>query len=90
VRASSTKSIQYFFKAFNLFSASLDVTFSQFLNFSITFKMSSYFTFKVENMLFILSFQAFKIAKIRCSSVINSSEFLSAIISASLKILFKL
>jgi hypothetical protein len=41
LRAKSTKSIQYFFKAFNLFSPSLSLIFSQFLNFSITFKTSS-------------------------------------------------
>jgi hypothetical protein len=41
LRAKSTKSIPYFLSAFNLFSQSLSVIFSPFLNFSITFKTSS-------------------------------------------------
>jgi hypothetical protein len=77
--ANSTKSIQYFFKAFILFSGSLSVTFSPFL---IVFMISSIFSFVIKNdvnIFFTVLSQNCINAKNRCSSVVKSSFIFSAI-----------
>jgi hypothetical protein len=86
--ANSTKSIQYFFKACILFSGSLSVTFSQPLILSITsFTFGLVIAKVLKNSFVLVSAKSIK-AKSKCSSVTNWSLFLSAIFSASIKILF--
>jgi hypothetical protein len=87
--AISTKSIQYFFRAFSLLSGSLSTTFSHFLIFVI---ISFTFGIVIRNVFsisFVLLSQKSIIAMSKCSSVINLSLFNSATFSASTNTLFR-
>jgi hypothetical protein len=87
--ASSTKSIQYFFSEFILFSESFSVTFSPHLILFILFSIFLYVIQKLEKIFLVTSSQNLNIDKNKCSSVMNSSFIFFAIISASSKTLFK-